>query len=80
MREAIIEKLSKHLSAPPSGEADVVYALVQIRKLMERDKVSSNYPRLKFFCDWVVRPRWTPENRPLMDTSKAANGAEPGQE
>ena len=54
MREAIIEKLGKHLSAPPSGEADVVYALVQIRKLMERDKVSSNYPRLKFFCDWVV--------------------------
>jgi hypothetical protein len=28
MREAIIEKLGKHLSAPPSGEADVVYALV----------------------------------------------------
>ena len=26
------------------------------------------------------RPRWTPENRPLMDTSKPANGAEPGQE
>jgi hypothetical protein len=54
MREAIIEKLSKHLSAPPSTEADVVYALVQIRKLLERDKVSSSYPRLKFFCDWVV--------------------------
>lgn len=55
MREAIIEKLSKHLSEPPSKEADVVYALVQIRKLMERDKISGNYPRLRFFCDWVVR-------------------------
>ena len=27
-----------------------------------------------------VTPRWTPENRPYVDTSKPANGAEPGQE
>ena len=24
--------------------------------------------------DWDVRPRWTSENRPMMDTSKPANG------
>jgi len=24
------------------------------------------------------RPRWLPENRPYVDTSKPANGAEPG--
>jgi hypothetical protein len=54
MREAIVEKLNLHLSAPPVSEADVVYAFVQIRKLMERSGVSPDYPRLKFFCDWVV--------------------------
>jgi hypothetical protein len=26
--------------------------------------------------DSVLSPRWTPENRPYVDTSKAANGAE----
>ena len=54
MREAIVEKLNRHLSLPPSSEADVVYAFVQVRKLMERSKVASEYTRLKFFCDWVV--------------------------
>jgi hypothetical protein len=28
---------------------------------------------------WTI-PRWTPENRPYVDTSKPANGAEPEQE
>jgi len=54
MRDAIVEKLSRHLSSPPSSEADVVYAFVQVRKLMERSNAASMYPRLKFFCDWVV--------------------------
>ncbi len=27
-----------------------------------------------------ILPRWTPENRPSVDTSKPANGAGPGQE
>jgi hypothetical protein len=53
MQEAIIEKLSAHLSVPPVKESDVVYALVQIRKLMERGGLAP-YQRLKFFCDWVV--------------------------
>jgi hypothetical protein len=54
MREAIIEKLHTHLSSPPSSEAAVVYAFVQIRKLMEKSNAAGMYPRLKFFCDWVV--------------------------
>jgi hypothetical protein len=54
MREAIIEKLQKHMSIRPSTEADVVYAPVQVRKLMERTKNGSGFPRLVFFCDWVV--------------------------
>ena len=59
MRQAIIDKLSKHLASPPIAESDVVYALVQVRKLMERTNTGSNYRRLKFFCDWVVHGRLT---------------------
>jgi hypothetical protein len=54
MRDAIIEKLTRHLSKPPECEADVVYAFVQVRKLLERDRAKKAYPRLTFFCDWVV--------------------------
>lgn len=35
MRDAIIEKLPKHMAEEPKTEADVVYALVQIRKVLE---------------------------------------------
>src|ERR1019366_1831301 len=35
MRAAIIDKLTKHMATLPEREADVVYALVQIRKLLE---------------------------------------------
>lgn len=67
MREAIIDKLSKHLAAPPATEADVVYALVQVRKLMERTSTGSNYRRLKFFCDWVVHGSLTgPEAKQVL--------------
>ena len=54
MRDAIIEKLQRHFSKPPDDEADVIYAFVQIRKLLERDSAKKTYPRLTFFCDWVV--------------------------
>jgi len=37
MRDAIVEKLNRHFSAPPETEARVVYAFVQIRKPLEKD-------------------------------------------
>jgi|SRR5690348_6365201 len=54
MRDAIIEKLTKILPAPPGDEAATVYALVEIRKYLEREKWQSRYRDLAFFCDWVV--------------------------
>lgn len=54
MRDAIIEKLNRHFTAPPKTEADVAYAFVQLRKLLERNNDKKKFPRLTFFCDWVV--------------------------
>ena len=56
VRDAIIEKLNRHMSIPPKTEADVVYALVEIRKLLEQSGRKEDLPRLTFFCDWVVHP------------------------
>jgi hypothetical protein len=55
-RDAIVEKLGMILREAPRFEADVVYALVEIRKLLEcagKEK-ESEFAILKFFCDWVV--------------------------
>ena len=51
----MIEKLSRHLATAPKSESDVVYMLVQVRKLLEQAG-ESDLPRLKFFCDWVLHP------------------------
>ena len=32
MRDAIIEKLTKHFSSPPESEADIIYAFVQVQE------------------------------------------------
>lgn len=54
MRDAIVEKLAKILPTAPDGEAVVVYALVEIRKYLEREQWQPRYQDLVFFCDWVV--------------------------
>jgi hypothetical protein len=54
MQDAIIEKLNRHFNTPPETEADVIYAFVQVRKLLERSGRKGEFPRLKFFCDWAV--------------------------
>jgi hypothetical protein len=56
MRPAIIKKLNRHMSSAPKTEADVVYGLVEIRKLLEQSGHKERFPRLVFFCDWVVHP------------------------
>jgi hypothetical protein len=44
------------MACVPATEADVVYALVEVRKLLEQSGDESNYQRLVFFCNWVVHP------------------------
>jgi len=55
MKDALAEKLTAKLSRPITTEADVVYVLVEIRKLLDRCEVPrSELKPIWFFCDWVV--------------------------
>lgn len=54
MRDAIIRKLESYLAIAPSSEADVVYVLVEIRKILEHDEQAGIFSTLSFYCDWAV--------------------------
>lgn len=58
MRLEIVEKLDKFLlkHMPFSEECEVVYLLIEIRKIMEHDN-ESRYKLLRFFCDWTVHTK-----------------------
>jgi hypothetical protein len=49
----ISAKLSRALSRRPRGEKDVVYILVEIRKLLDHTGNKARYFWLRFFCDWA---------------------------
>lgn len=59
MEHEILHKLRAHLSEPFQKERDVVYLLVEIRKLLThifpaRDDEIIEFPVLRMYCDWVV--------------------------
>ena len=53
-RDTIIEKLNRALSEPITTEAQVVYILVLVRKLLGPTTKTDKYERLRFSCDWTV--------------------------
>src|SRR5947207_2263802 len=57
MTEDIIRKLTVELNKGITTEVQVVYLLVGIRKLIERDEVEEKYPALMFHCDWAVHAK-----------------------
>ena len=54
MTEEIIRKLTAQLNEGITTEVQVVYLLVGIRKLIERDAQGEKYRNLNFYCDWVL--------------------------
>jgi hypothetical protein len=54
VQDDIIRKLSEELREPIQSERQVVYLLVEIRKLLELRGNLDNTPALKFHCDWLV--------------------------
>jgi len=72
MRDAIIKKLTDRLAKPPDSEAGVAYTLVEVRKLLERERKNADYKTLTFFCDWVVHVELyrgaTPDVLSVLDT------------
>ncbi len=49
-------KLNKELEKEISKECQVVYLLVEIRKMLDQDNIPG-YKLLRFFCDWAVHTK-----------------------
>jgi hypothetical protein len=56
MKPDIVAKLAEELSEPISSERQVVYIMVELRKLIELNGDGANYSALKFHCDWIAHP------------------------
>jgi hypothetical protein len=56
-RHAIVEKFSAELTKGITSEVQVVYFLVEIRKLLEITDRADDYPALLFHCDWALHSR-----------------------
>jgi hypothetical protein len=54
MTPDIVGKLTAHLNKPMDDEASVVYFLVQVRKLLERDDRTRRYGALWMYCHWAL--------------------------
>ncbi|RYZ89974.1 MAG: hypothetical protein EOP06_08520 [Proteobacteria bacterium] len=54
MTTELIEKLRKTLTGGVSSEAEVVYALACVRKVVEQDGLSKQFPFLEFHCNWAL--------------------------
>ena len=56
-RHAIVEKLQPLLEKGIETEIEVVYLLVELRKLLEHDNKKDVYPVLHFYCNWVAHTK-----------------------
>lgn len=54
MTKDIVGKLKTHLSKRIEDEAGVVYLLVEVRKLLERDDPNHNQGALWMYCHWAL--------------------------
>jgi hypothetical protein len=54
MRDAIVAKLATLCHAGITTERDVVYFLVELGKLLERENNRAGYPTITFYRDWSV--------------------------
>ncbi len=73
MRKDIIGKLEAHLNAGIETEAQAVYLLAAVRKLLEQQNVATCYDLLKFHCDWALHTKL--EGRAAQDILKLFDAA-----
>ena len=61
MTPDIVRKLSAELSQPITTEGQVVYVLVQLRKLLDKrpERAEPPYESLRLYCNWVVHTSLT---------------------
>jgi hypothetical protein len=57
VRADIAEKLNREFEEPIRSERQVVYILVETRKLLEQAAVLESFPGFKLCSDWAVHPK-----------------------
>jgi hypothetical protein len=55
MTKDIVRKLTNVLNAGLISEVQVVYLLVGVSKMIERERIDNQYAALNFYCDWALR-------------------------
>lgn len=63
MIPAIVAKIRRELAQPIVSESQVVYLLVEIRKVIDCEPNPQQWKALKLYCDWTVHAELTFENR-----------------
>jgi hypothetical protein len=80
MQHDIVAKLTEEFSQPIGSERQVVYVLVELRKLLELKGTLDNYETLKLCCDWAVHPKLDRQSAQrivkLVDAYEAKNRQE----
>ena len=59
MKEDIASKLNHELDQEIVSERQVVYILIEARKLLEQQKTLDNFRGFKLCGDWAVHPKIT---------------------
>ena len=55
--DTIIQKLNDHVAQGLNKESDVIYVLVQLVKLLARQKSTPTFPALTFYRNWAVHEK-----------------------
>jgi len=65
--DSIVEKINDLITSSNafSSEKDVVYFLVQLRKLMEREGIHKKHASVTFYCDWALHPKKTRNHKDI---------------
>lgn len=80
MDNQIVEKLIRHLneSVPFKFEKDVMYFLVEVRKIIDLEDLQIKYSVLYFYCNWIVHPVIDKDSNirrilPILESIEKAN-------
>ena len=59
MTQAIIRKLNEFLDThvPFHEECEAVYLMVEVHKLLERERERDHFAKVSFYCDWMVHAK-----------------------
>jgi hypothetical protein len=57
LKELIYNNLKNEITKDIENKLQVVYILVQIRKLLELENKKRTFPILNLFCNWVLHPK-----------------------